>query len=64
VKTVLRFISHSPKFSMPFLKIDLVVVTFSAGNFDIVAASFIGGGNRSTRRKPQTCRKSLISLIT
>ena len=25
----------------------------------IVAVSFIGGGNRSTRRKPQTCRKSL-----
>jgi len=25
----------------------------------IVAVSFIGGGNRRTRRKPQTCRKSL-----
>jgi len=25
----------------------------------IVAVSFIGGGNRSTRRKPQTCCKSL-----
>jgi len=25
----------------------------------IVAVSFIGGGNRSTRRKPPTCRKSL-----
>jgi hypothetical protein len=24
--------------------------------------SFIGGGNRSTRRKPPTCRKSLKSL--
>ena len=24
----------------------------------IVAVSFIGGGNRSTRRKPLTCRKS------
>jgi hypothetical protein len=28
----------------------------------IVAVSFIGGGNRSTRRKPQTCRKSLTKL--
>jgi len=26
----------------------------------IVAVSFIGGGNRSTRRKLPTCRKSLI----
>ena len=26
--------------------------------------SFIGGGNRSTWRKPQTCCKSLINLIT
>ena len=25
---------------------------------------FIGGGNRITRRKPQTCRKSLTNLIT
>jgi len=25
----------------------------------IVAVSLIGGGNRSTRRKPPTCRKSL-----
>ena len=29
---------------------------------DIVAVSFIGGENRSSRRKPQTCRKSLTSL--
>jgi hypothetical protein len=27
----------------------------------IVAVSFIGGGNRSTRRKPPTCRKSLTN---
>jgi hypothetical protein len=26
--------------------------------------SFIGGGNRSTRRKPQTCCKSLTNFIT
>jgi hypothetical protein len=30
----------------------------------IVAVSFIGGGNRSTRRKPPTCRKSLTNFIT
>ena len=30
----------------------------------ILAVSCIGGGNRSTRRKPPTCRKSLIKLIT
>jgi len=30
----------------------------------ILAVSFIGGGNRSTRRKPPTCRKSLTNFIT
>ena len=28
-----------------------------------MAVSFIGGGNRSTRRKPPTCRKSLANFI-
>ena len=30
----------------------------------IVVVSFIGGGNQRTRRKPQTCRKSLTNFIT
>ena len=30
----------------------------------IVAVSFIGGRNRSTRRKPMTCHKSLTNFIT
>jgi hypothetical protein len=30
----------------------------------IVAVSFIGGGNRSTRRKPPTYPKSLTNFIT
>jgi hypothetical protein len=29
-----------------------------------MAVSFIGGGNRSTLRKPQTCHKSLTNFIT
>jgi hypothetical protein len=29
---------------------------------DIVAVSFIGGGNRKTRRKPPICRKSLTNI--
>jgi hypothetical protein len=28
----------------------------------IVAVSFIGGGNRGTQRKPRTCRKSLTNV--
>jgi len=28
-----------------------------------VSVSVIGGGNQSTRRKPPTCRKSLINFI-
>jgi hypothetical protein len=30
----------------------------------IVAVSFFVGGNRSTRKKPPTCRKSLKNYIT
>jgi hypothetical protein len=30
----------------------------------IVVVSFIAGWNRSTRRKPRTCRKSLTNFIT
>ena len=30
----------------------------------IVSVSFIGGGNRRTRRKPPTCRKALTNFIT
>jgi len=30
----------------------------------IVEVSFVGGGNRNTRRKPPTCRKSLTNFIT
>ena len=29
-----------------------------------VEVSFIGGGNRGTRRKPQSCCKSLTNFIT
>jgi hypothetical protein len=28
-----------------------------------MVVSFIGGGNRSTQRKPQTCRKALTNLL-
>ena len=39
--------------------------TFNQQYFSyIVALSFTGGGNRSTRRKPTTCRKSLTKFIT
>jgi len=31
---------------------------------NIVAVSFIGGGNRSTLRKSPTCRKSLTNIYT
>ena len=30
----------------------------------VVAFRFIGDGKRGTRRKAQTCRKSLINFIT
>jgi len=38
--------------------------TFNSYFSYIVAVSFIGGGNRSTRRKPPTCCKSLTNFIT
>ena len=30
---------------------------------NIMVVSFIGGGNRSTRWKPQTCREALTNLL-
>ena len=40
-------------------------MVFNATNFRyIMAVSFIGGGNRSTRRKRWTCSKSLTNFIT
>jgi hypothetical protein len=32
--------------------------------FQLYRGGFIGGGNRSTRRKPPTCHKSLTNFIT
>jgi hypothetical protein len=45
----------------------VVIMVFNAtfNNISvIVAVSFIGGGNLSTRRKPLTCHKSLTIFIT
>ena len=42
------------------IRVRMFSITFSY----IVVAMFIGGGNRSTWRKPQTCRKSLTNFIT
>jgi hypothetical protein len=45
--------------------LDIILIKFDQWfhrRFDIVAVSFIGGGNRRTQRKPQTCRKSLTNL--
>ena len=39
-------------------------MVFSATFSYIVAVSFIGAGNQSTRRKLSTCRKSLTNFIT
>jgi len=38
--------------------------TFNNISVIIVAVSFIGGGNRSTQRKPLTCHKSFTNFIT
>ena len=38
--------------------------TFNNISVYIEDVSFIGGGNRSTRRKPMTCRKSLTNFIS
>ena len=39
-------------------------VIYHGGQLYIMVVSFIGGENRSTQRKPLTCRKSLTNLIT
>ena len=50
---------------MPSSKwVGFIVVVFNATFGYIMAVCFIGGGNRSTRRKPPTCCKSLTKVIT
>jgi hypothetical protein len=41
----------------------IYIIVFQQYFSFIVAVSFIGGGNRSTRRKPPTCRRSLTNFI-
>jgi len=63
--TVLRYQRESQKPSnegqiMQWLFVCLVVFNATFNNIsDIVPVSFIGGGNRRTRRKPPTCHKWL-----
>jgi hypothetical protein len=59
-----------------YLGFDDVVFLFFIDNYNnptstlqqyfsyIEAVSFIGGGNKSTRRKPPICHKSLTNFIT
>ena len=57
-------------FSSPFCVSVIVMVKVFNATFNqlyfsyIVAVSVIGGGNRSTRRKPPTCCISLTNFIT
>jgi len=38
-----------------------MVFNATFNNISVMSVSFIRGGNRRTRRKPPTCRKSLMS---
>ena len=40
-----------------------IVFNVTFNNISVISC-FIGGGNRNTRRKPPTCRKSLTNFIT
>ena len=40
------------------------VMVFNTTFNNIMAVSFTGGGNLSTRRKPTTCHKSLTNFVT
>ena len=41
-----------------------MVLNTTFHNISVISVSFIGGENRSARRKPPTCRKSLTNFIT
>ena len=50
---------------MTTYRVRVIVFNKFSTNFNyIVEVFFIGGGNRSTRRKTPTCRKSLTSFTT
>jgi hypothetical protein len=52
--------------SYMFVFVCLMVFNATFNNISVISSwsSFIGGGNRSTRRKPLTCRKLLTNFIT
>jgi hypothetical protein len=50
-------------FLLGYVRVMVFNATFN-NIYHIVVVSFIGGGNRSTRRKPATSRKSLTNIIT
>ena len=48
------------------LSVSVMVFNATFNNISVISwrSIIIGGGNRSTRRKPSTCRKSLTNFIT
>jgi len=47
------------------LRVKVMVFNTTLNTISVILwVSFIGGGNQRTRRKLQTCRKSLTNLIT
>jgi hypothetical protein len=56
IKSMTRFDLVSFKWFIVFIAI--------FNNISVILWRAVGGGNRSTRRKPLTCRKSLTNFIT
>jgi hypothetical protein len=59
-------VSDKTRYIKGVMKIDefgFLVYNAAVNNISVIV-SFIGGGNWSARRKPLTCRKSLINFIT
>ena len=66
VLSVLRFTANNYPFGTFKLYVGwFMVLNATFNNISVISwrSVFIGGGNRSTRRKPLTCRKSLTNFI-
>jgi hypothetical protein len=63
-EAILAYLQAEHRHSVPFQDCMRFLKQFQQYFSFIAVISFIGGGNRSTGRKPQTCIKSLTNFIT
>jgi hypothetical protein len=64
IQVIIRYFTSNKNSVVIFSHVFLIKQDHMILVLIIMAVSFIGGGNQSAQRKPQTCCKSLTNFIT